>query len=672
MTASTAGISRTARWTMHPGYLAGALAVLAMAISGWCLSRYVPVPHWSELFVGSRTADLRLLVARYSFLPRCVVGMLAGAALGLAGTVLQHVLRNPLAEPTTLGVSAGALLSLTLASLWWPGLLDVGREGVALAGAATALLLVTAISWHRGFSSIGIILSGLLVTLTAGAITSVLTLFFGERLTPVFIWQTGNLYQDGWGSAAHLSIGLGGGALLAALIAGPLAVLDLGDEGARSVGQRPAVIRVAAMLLSSALTAVVVAEVGVVGFIGLVAPWLARLAGARTLRQRLVWGPLTGASLLWLADGCVQWLGQAGTALPTGAVTALCGTPLLIWMLSKLKEGMPAQAQGTPVAPARRARAPGAWTFAGGVALLVCCVVLSASFNRELAGWSAGSWDHVRMLLPLRAPRIAAALAAGAMLSIAGVIMQRITGNPMASPEVLGISSGALLAMVALIVFLPAATQGTQAAAATAGALVVLSIMFSLSRRASYSPDRLILTGVAMTTVLGSVVSLMIASGDPRALVLQAWMSGSTYPVGPAAAVVASGAAVVALVAMPFVARPLEIMSLGDASASSVGVDLRRYRSIVLLLCAMTTGAATLIVGPVSFVGLLGPHLARMFGFRRVRAEALGASIMGALLMSLADWLGRNVLYPNQMPAGLMVMFIGGPYFLVLMWRQKS
>ncbi|WP_347556849.1 Fe(3+)-hydroxamate ABC transporter permease FhuB [Robbsia sp. KACC 23696] len=669
---TTEASRRPMRASMRPGYFTGALALFAACIFAVCLARYVPVMQWGALLTDTHSADLPLLIARYAFLPRAAASLLAGASLGLAGALLQHVLRNPLAEPTTLGVSAGATLSLTLVSLFCPALLSLGREGVAFVGAMLTLLFVAAISWHRGFSSIGIILSGLLVTLTAGAIGSVLTLFFGEDLMPVVLWQTGNLYQYGWTVSTHLTIGLVAGALLTALLTRPLAVLDLGDESARSLGQRPALIRALAMLIASALTAVVVSEVGLIGFIGLIAPWLAQRTGARALAQRLIWSALIGACLLWFADGCVQLLGRGGTELPVGVVTALGGAPLLIWMMGKLKEGAPTAAPSLPVSVKRQPTLSAGWRLIGGIVLLAGCAVLSAAFNRELAGWTWGTWQHVQMLLPLRMPRIVGAMSAGAMLSVAGVVMQRVTGNAMASPEVLGISSGALLALVFLMFVSPEASQGTQATAASVGALLVLLIMFSLSRRSRYSPDRLVITGVAITTVLGSLVALLIASGDPRVAQLQAWMSGSTYRIAAPAAMVASLCAVVVLVAVPFIALPLEIMSLGDASAQSVGVDLRKYRTVVLVLAAAATGAATLIVGPVSFVGLLGPHLARMMGFRRVLSQAIGAAMMGAVLMSIADWLGRNLLFPNQVPAGLLSMLIGGPFFLALMWKQKK
>jgi len=659
---------------LRPLHTVGVLGLLAAGIGAVCLSRYVPFAHWGGLLSGTsgtHVDDLRLLMARYVYLPRCVVSLLAGAMLGLAGAMLQHVLRNPLADPTTVGVSAGASLSLAVVSLWFPALLAYGREVVALVGGMAALGLVLTVSWRRAFSPVGVILGGLLVTLTAGAATSVLMLFFGESLVSVFVWQTGSLYQSGWSVATQLAVEGVAGVVVVALIVRPMAVLELGDDGARSIGFPPGLIRATALVAAAALTGAVVSAVGVVGFVGLIGPWLARFSGARTLAQRLVWAPAISACLLWLADGCVQMFGQPGAEVPTGVVTALVGAPLLLWMMRYLRDPPPAAPSRDAAVPlADRQRQRVAWGVAG-ASILVLCTVVAAAFNRELAGWHWGAWDHVASMLPLRAPRIGGAAAAGGMLGIAGVLMQRMTGNPMASPEVLGVSSGASLAMIVLMFALPSAASGMQMGASALGALLATMSVFALALRRTYSAERLILTGIAITTVLGSLVALLMASGDPRMSFLAAWMAGSTYRVQMPAAMLALGLLAAAIALLPFISRPLGILTLGEQAARSVGVAVRRYRLMMLGLTAVTTGAATVIVGPVSFVGLMAPHIARLLGFRHAAMQALMAAFVGSVLLVVADWLGRNLLFPNQVPAGLLVMFVGGPYFLILMWKQN-
>ncbi|RKP47676.1 Fe(3+)-hydroxamate ABC transporter permease FhuB [Pararobbsia silviterrae] len=669
MTGTATHCRHARRRSLRPEHVVLILATLAAWAAAIDLSHALPVAQWAALFAHRNVGDMRVLTVQFLFLPRCAVSLIAGAALGLAGAVLQHVLRNPLADPTTLGVSAGASLSLVIVSLWFPSLLVYGRDWVAMIGGLAGLGIVISIAWRHAFSSISLILGGLLATLSAGAATSVLMLFFGDNLVSVFLWQSGSLYQNGWANAAHLFSECAAGMLFVTWIYRPLAVLELGDESARSVGSSPRLIRTLALTIASALAAAVVSSVGIIGFVGLTGPWLARLSGARTLRQRLIWASLISAGLLWLADNCVQLWSTPGNELPTGSVTALIGAPLLLFLMRSVREVGPLSTAPTPT-PRISRRHTQVWGVAGAGALLAL-IVVAASFNRTLGAWDWETWSHVRFMIPLRGPRIGGAAAAGGLLGLAGVLMQRMTRNPMASPEILGISSGASLGLIVLMFVMPVAAQGLQIAAASFGAAIATVMVFAATLRATLSPGRLVLTGVIMTTLLGSIVSLLMASGDPRMSFLAAWMSGSTYAVQRPTALLALGLLAVCASMIPFIARPMDILFMGEPAACSLGVHVRRDRTLMLLLCASATGAATVIVGPISFIGLMAPHLARMAGFRRGISQTLCAATLGAALLVLADWAGRNLLYPNQVPAGLLAIFVGGPYFLVLLWRQK-
>ena len=127
--------------------------------------------------------------------------------------------------------------------------------------------------------------------------------------------------------------------------------------------------------------------------------------------------------------------------------------------------------------------------------------------------------------------------------------------------------------------------------------------------------------------------------------------------------VVGGIAAVLALVTLPFT-RWLDILPLGAATAKALGVTLNRARLALLLLVALLTACATLVVGPLSFIGLLAPHMARLVGFSRAGQHLLGAALIGMLLMVLADWVGRQIIFPYEIPAGLVASLIGGAYFM--------
>lgn len=604
------------------------------------------------------------VVVHFSWLPRLLVSWLCGAALGLSGVLMQQVLRNPLASPTTMGVSSGAHLALVAATLALPGLTGWGREVVALAGSAAAAALVFSLAWNKGLAPLAVVLAGLVVSLYFGALGAALVLFNQSYVAGLFIWGAGSLAQQDWSVVLRLAPLLAVAGLGAGLMVRPLALLDLDEAGARSLGVPLVGLRLAALAVAVVLAAAVVSAVGVVGFVGLAAPALATLAGARTFAARLVWGPLIGATLLWFADQLVQVLaGIYGDLVPTGALTALFGSPLLLWLLPRLQRDVRPPRMTTP-ALEPRARRPGR-ALLGLAAALVALALPALLLSHEGAGWSL---DLSGALLEWRWPRVLAALAAGGLLAMAGTVTQRVTGNPMASPEVLGLTSGAALALIAVVMVLPGADRATEIAAGAAGAFLTTVGLLWLTRRAAFAPDSILLAGIALGALFDALVVAVTASGDPRAMTLLAWLAGSTARVGASEAVTGMIALVLLAAAAVPLARWLELLPLGATTAASVGVDVKRARLALLLLTALMTATATLIVGPLTFVGLLAPHLARLAGFARARSHLLAAALVGALVMVAADALGRTLIYPRQIPTGLIATLIGAPY---LLWRIR-
>ncbi|MEH3117463.1 MAG: Fe(3+)-hydroxamate ABC transporter permease FhuB [Methylorubrum populi] len=643
--------------------LAGIATILLFGLN---LAGTLPAAGWSAALLHPDPGNLPQLVVHDSLLPRLAVGLLCGAGLGLAGALFQQVLDNPLAEPGTLGVFAGAKLALALATLWLPELLAFGYEPVALTGGAACLGLVLLLSNRQGFAPLAVILAGLIVALYFEAIAKMLVLAHFEALADLFQWQAGWLNQNSWSVAASLAPRIGLAALAAALLARPLALLDLDEAGARSLGLPIAWIRLAALLVAVFLGASIAGAVGAIGFIGLAGPAIARLGGARRLRDRMLWGSLVGAVLLALADQLVQALfGRIG--LPTGTVTALLGAPLLVVLLVRLRK--PDTETRLAVAPsaARRRRS---WPLVAAlVPTLLLLVLVALALGRLPGGW-VWTWSDLGPLLPWRAPRVFAALGAGVMLGGAGTLLQRLTGNPIASPELLGISSGAALALVAAVFAGSDPGRAGLLACAIVGAGLVLAAVLALGRRSGYAPAHMLLVGVALTYLLGSVVALILASADPRTAILLTWLSGSTYNAGDGEAAFACVLAAVTLLAAPLLARWLEILPLGASAARAVGVAVPRARLGLLAATAVLTGASTLIVGPLSFVGLMAPHIARMVGLQRPTPQFVAAGLLGGTIMVGADWLGRMIAFPWQVPAGLVATGLGGTYFIWLMLRR--
>ncbi|MGY5775263.1 Fe(3+)-hydroxamate ABC transporter permease FhuB [Rhizobium sp. LEGMi135b] len=650
----------------HPAVPVAFLAILATVLLMRNVTALLPedVTFAAVLFPDQgATAEMLL---HYTLLPRLVISLAAGAGLGLSGAILQHILRNPLAEPATLGVSAGSYLLLAVATLWFPQWADAEREWLGFAGALLSLFAILTLSWRKGLSPVTVTLAGMIVSLYCGAASAVLVLFNHDFLVSIFIWGAGYLDQQDWSGVQYLVPRLLVLSLLAILLVRPLTLLALDDATARSLGLPLNTYRLLALAVAAGLAAVVTVAVGVISFVGLAAPALARASGASRTDRQLLWAMVIGALLLTATDQIVLSLPVTYRLFPTGAVTALLGAPLLFLLIRRLKMLAPPQAGSEPQ-PARLEHPFAALLMTAGALVVMFCIAVL--FGRDESGWTFAGWSS-GFLADWRWPRALAAFSGGAMLALAGAILQRMTGNPMASPEVLGVSSGAMLGVIVLLLTAAAPTRSGQIVAGACGAFLVLLLMLALSRKPGFAGDRLLLIGIALGSVSGFVMAVLMTAQDPRLGQLLAWLSGSTYSVRAGEAALAAAMLLAASASIPIVRRWLELLPLGQNVALATGVPMELSRHVLLSLCALLTAGATILVGPLSFSGLMGPHLARLAGFQRAGVQLAASALLGGLVLLIADWIGRNIIFPFQIPAGLLAAMIGGPFLLLLIGRR--
>lgn len=653
----------------HP-HFGSALAVALLAAAALWLFLSRAGADLSTIGQAVSGYDPARMVLLYSTLPRLATALLCGAALSLSGVLLQQVLRNSLASPTTLGLSAGGNLALALASLFLPSLIGFGRDLVALAGSALAAGFVFFLGARRGFAPISLVLSGLVVSLWCGALTAMLILTNERYLASLFIWGSGSLSQQSWQVAAWLLPKVAVLAVCAAFLVRPLTLLDLGDRSAAALGLGIRRLRVLALAVAVGLSALVTSAVGVIGFIGLVAPIAVRLLGARGLGAQLFWAPLLGAALLLLADEGVQWMaGAMAEFLPTGAVTAIFGSPLLLVLLPFLKarHRPPAEA----ARPAARLPLPQQATAGLLVALFVFVLAIALLLGRTVEG----SWEILpvadwQSILPFRLPRILGALAAGAMLAASGMILQRLTGNEMASPELLGINAGATIGVVLALLLLAAPGQDILTGFAALGAFAVMLAVVLFGLRSGFAPERVLLAGIALGAMADAITGVLAAMGDPRAILLVRWISGATSSIDMRMAAVLLLAAVVLLPAGGLARRWLGVLPLGPTASRAIGLPLSVSRLGLFALAAFLAAVATVATGPLSFVGLMAPHIARELGLRRAMPQLAGAAACGGALLVFADWLGRVAIHPYQLPAGLISALVGAPFLMLLLRRR--
>ena len=645
---------------IRPPFLTLPLVAALGAACLWTIAALAALPaaQWVLPVAGPQDLSPEQILFAFGLMPRAVIALLIGALLGLSGALMQAVLRNPLADPTTLGVASGAQLALVCATLLWPNMLALGPGPVALVGGGLAALIVMALGARRGFAPVTVTIAGMLVGMLASAISTALTLGQGHYLLSLVIWNGGALSQDSWHGVIRLTVVLVLGAAGAALLVRPLVVLSLGGATAKALGAQVGAIRVAALALAVFVSAMVSAEVGLVGFVGLAAPALARRLGARSVAQVLLAAPLAGALLLWLVDSALLALAAFGLPeLPTGALTGLIGGPLLIALLPRLRNIVPPEAERNDTLPPR---APHPWR-------------LSLFGARGPGGWGVISGAIAASFVPLRATAILAAAAAGALLALSGAALQRVTANPMAAPEVLGVTGGAALGYAATLFLLPAPSPVALALGSSGGAAATLIILSAYAARSDMAPARLLLAGLAIGAFASALLAAIMASGDPRAWSLLGWLAGSATRVTVAGAMALAAMAVAALGAALLLSRWFDILPLGSGVAQGLGVPLGTVRLAVVLAAGLATGAASVLVGPVSFVGLMAPHIARSLGLLRPAPFLAASWCLGALLMSLAAFGARTASYPYDLPLGLFATLIGTPWlFIALLGRRHA
>lgn len=322
------------------------------------------------------------------------------------------------------------------------------------------------------------------------------------------------------------------------------------------------------------------------------------------------------------------------------------------------------------------------------VLALMAAVIALASYALTVGSYSldvAQAWQALlvpeqvssttrNLLWELRLPRVLLAILAGAAMSLAGLLMQSLTRNPLAAPGLVGVESGASVTMLLIIVLWPTLLPlEFYPLAALAGGLAVAFFVALLSWRQGISPLRLILVGVGLTAMLSAVADLLITYGNidqvESALM---WLGGSLHRAGWAQVHSLGVWLVLAGGPLLFCHRQLNLLQLGEKVALSRGLNVTGVMISLLLCSVMLTAAAVANVGTMTFVGLVAPHLARQMAGDRHGALIPLSALVGALLVLAGDTLGRGLFPPLQLPAGLVVAIIGAPYLIVLLARQRS
>ncbi|GAA2302386.1 siderophore ABC transporter permease CdtC [Glycomyces scopariae] len=621
-------------------------------------------------------------------LPRLTGAVLVGVALGASGVLLQSVARNALASPDTLAVNAGAYLAVTAVAAFGITLPFLSGIGVAFAGALVTAGLVLALSAGGGESATTrLILAGSATAMAANSLVSLLILLFQEETTGLFAWGSGSLNLAGFESMAQAAPLVLLAIVAAMLVAPRLDLLRLGDDTAASLGVHVRRTRTLAVLCSLLLAACAVAVAGPIGFVGLAAPVIARQIARRVpvlLAHRVLipFAALCGALVVVGADLAVRAVlgAEKSIEIPVGVTTTLLGAAVMVWLARSVtsagSEDRPAILHGA----ANRGRLAFLLILGGLAAASLGALfvgMLSGDtmlLGGDLVNWVAGrTGASYTWIIEQRFPRVLAAILAGAALACAGAVTQGILRNPLAEPGLLGVTAGAGIGAVALITWIPSSGAWAVTGMSAVGGLGAFALVYALAWRGGLDTSRLVLIGIAVWSIGMAAITLIILASDPwNTPKAMTWLSGTTYGRTADRLIPLAAALVVVLPLILAHRKEIDLLALDDDTPRTLGVRLERTRLLLLGAAAVLTAAAVAVVGVIGFVGLVAPHLARgLVGSRHTRV--LPVSIfLGVLLVSLADTLGRTVIAPAQIPAGLVCSLIGTPYFVWLLWRTRT
>lgn len=312
-------------------------------------------------------------------------------------------------------------------------------------------------------------------------------------------------------------------------------------------------------------------------------------------------------------------------------------------------------------------------------AVLAVVMMLSVGYGVMEMSWidiirtlfSGGDSIEFQIIYNLRLPRTLLGALVGAALAVAGVILQAVMRNPLASPGIIGVSSGAGLAAVVALMIFPA-LSGWLIPVAFGGAFITATAVYLLAWKRGVEPVRLLLAGVAVSSLLGAMsTAIMLFNSEKVAGILDFAIGSLSTRSWPQLELVAPYI-IAGLAVAVIIAPKLNILGLGDEIAVGLGMNVERMRLCFIALAALLAGAAVSVVGLLGFVGLIAPHIVRMIIGGDSKFLILGAAIFGAVLVVGSDTAGRVVIAPEELPLGIIMALLGPPFFLWLLRRRAG
>jgi ABC-type Fe3+-siderophore transport system permease subunit len=314
----------------------------------------------------------------------------------------------------------------------------------------------------------------------------------------------------------------------------------------------------------------------------------------------------------------------------------------------------------------------------GAVAVVLSVISLSVGASRipmadvfsALTGQSAADDINAKIVLDFQLPRVLLCWLVGTALAVSGGVLQGLIRNPLAAPDIIGVTKGAGFAGMLLTVLIPGAAAGAIVPAAFAGGVVAAVMVYLFAYRRGATPARIALVGIAVSAAFEAGIRFLLVKNPLNVSASLIWLTGSLFGRTMTAVLEILPWVVILVPLMLVASRRLDTLALGDDLAAGLGEPVEKTRLTLLIAAVALAAAAVSVAGTIGFVGLIAPHIARrIFGARHL-VMLPAAGLMGVLLMLVADMLGRSLAPPLEIPAGLVTAAVGGPYFLYLLAKS--
>ena len=271
----------------------------------------------------------------------------------------------------------------------------------------------------------------------------------------------------------------------------------------------------------------------------------------------------------------------------------------------------------------------------------------------------------------LRLPRVLAAVIIGGNLAVSGILLQTTMKNPLADPGIVGISSGASLASILVMVLFPGIVK-YKLMVAFFGGVGAAFLVYLIGEDRGFSPLRIILAGVCVNSILNALSSIMTVFNSAGVSSIQTWLMGSLVNVTWMDFKILVCYTLIGVVLISSVIKSCDLMSLGDKTAQSLGLDVNKSRILITTIAVFLTSISTGVGGVISFVGLVVPHICRFLIGSKHKYLIPFSYFTGGVLLLIADTIGRNLFRPYEIPVGLVMCLIGGPFFIYILRRSKK